>query len=96
MCAVLEGGPLADKYKIAQFHLHWGKTADTGSEHRVNDKMYAAEVSPSQLATAHIHKKSKHTYISSQCTNSYVMLRFTAFSFSMYILHLSTPTNSSN
>nr|ANJ65961.1 carbonic anhydrase [Hydroides elegans] len=40
----LAGGPLADKYKVAQFHLHWGKTADTGSEHRIDDKMFAAEL----------------------------------------------------
>ena len=40
----LEGGPLEHKYKVAQFHFHWGKTNETGSEHRINDKMYAAEV----------------------------------------------------
>ena len=43
--SVLEGGPLKDKYKIAQFHLHWGKTSKTGSEHTVNGMMYSAEVS---------------------------------------------------
>ena len=43
--SVLEGGPLGgDKYKIAQFHLHWGKTSSTGSEHTVDGKMYSSEV----------------------------------------------------
>lgn len=40
----LKGGPLAHKYKLAQFHLHWGNTDDAGSEHRVDGKMYAAEL----------------------------------------------------
>lgn len=40
----LTGGPLDHKYQVAQFHLHWGKSDDTGSEHRINGKMYAAEL----------------------------------------------------
>jgi len=40
----LWGGPLGYKYEVAQFHLHWGKQNDTGSEHRIDDKMYAAEL----------------------------------------------------
>jgi len=40
----LEGGPLSHKYQVAQFHLHWGKDNNSGSEHRINGKMYAAEL----------------------------------------------------
>lgn len=40
----LTGGPLSHKYEVAQYHLHWGKSDDTGSEHRVDGKMYAAEL----------------------------------------------------
>ena len=40
----LTGGPLSEKYQIAQFHFHWGKDNDSGSEHTVDGKMYAAEV----------------------------------------------------
>jgi len=40
----LTGGPLDHKYQVAQFHLHWGKSDDTGSEHRIDNKMYAAEL----------------------------------------------------
>lgn len=39
----LEGGPLMHRYRAAQFHFHWGKSSDRGSEHRINGKMYAAE-----------------------------------------------------
>lgn len=40
----LSGGPLAKKYKFEQFHFHWGDKDSEGSEHRVNGKMYSAEV----------------------------------------------------
>nr|ANJ65971.1 carbonic anhydrase [Hydroides elegans] len=41
----LTGGPLADdEYHLAQFHLHWGLTDESGSEHRVDGRMYAAEL----------------------------------------------------
>ncbi|CAM1330275.1 CA2 (predicted) [Pycnogonum litorale] len=43
--SVLEGGPLgADRYELVQFHSHWGKLDDKGSEHTVNGKQYAAEI----------------------------------------------------
>ena len=45
----LEGGPVAHKYALQQFHLHWGKTANSGSEHRVEGKMYASEVSDPEI-----------------------------------------------
>lgn len=40
----LTGGPLKHKYELAQWHLHWGKTDKTGSEHRMDGEMYAAEL----------------------------------------------------
>ncbi|KAJ7387921.1 Phospholipase A2 crotoxin acid subunit CA [Desmophyllum pertusum] len=40
----LSGGPLTKKYKFEQFHFHWGNNDSEGSEHRVNGKMYPAEL----------------------------------------------------
>ncbi|XP_007535409.1 carbonic anhydrase 2 [Erinaceus europaeus] len=42
--AVLKGGPLADTYRLIQFHFHWGSSDDQGSEHTVDKKKYAAEL----------------------------------------------------
>jgi len=39
---ILEGGNLDGKYKLAQFHFHWGNPA--GSEHLVDGKQYPSEV----------------------------------------------------
>ena len=50
MITGLEGGPLKHKYEVAQLHLHWGQTDSTGSEHRIDGRMYAAEVSPPAAA----------------------------------------------
>lgn len=42
----LSGGPLESKpWRLEQFHLHWGSTNDKGSEHTIDGKTYAAEVS---------------------------------------------------
>ncbi len=40
----LFGGPLTHKYKLEQFHCHWGCDSDQGSEHTVDGKPYAGEV----------------------------------------------------
>ncbi len=40
----LQHGPLKGEYQIVQFHFHWGRTDATGSEHRLNGKMFASEV----------------------------------------------------
>jgi len=51
----LQGGPLSDKFKLEQFHLHWGSCDDHGSEHTIDGQTYASEVGsqnfrpPSQL-----------------------------------------------
>jgi len=42
----LRGGPLDDdKYVLIQFHFHWGSISSRGSEHKIDDITYAAEVS---------------------------------------------------
>ncbi|XP_077995714.1 carbonic anhydrase 3-like [Glandiceps talaboti] len=38
------GGGLPTKYKVAQFHFHWGSNNKVGSEHTVDGKQYAAEL----------------------------------------------------
>ncbi|OAF65747.1 hypothetical protein A3Q56_06529 [Intoshia linei] len=40
----LSGGPLSDVYKLDQFHFHWGRCDDVGSEHLVDSKSYSAEM----------------------------------------------------
>jgi len=41
----LRGGPLDDdKYVLIQFHFHWGSVSSRGSEHKIDDATYAAEV----------------------------------------------------
>ena len=42
---VVSSGPVSNKYKLAQIHFHWGKHNEVGSEHTVDGKPYAAEVS---------------------------------------------------
>lgn len=39
----LTGGPLNNKFQLAQFHFHWGSNDDCGSEHTVDGKMFAGE-----------------------------------------------------
>jgi len=42
---ILSGGPLGGtKYKLVQFHMHWGHEDKEGSEHTVNGKMYPSEL----------------------------------------------------
>lgn len=40
----LSGGPLKGKYRLEQFHLHWGSQDNKGSEHTIDGKSYAAEL----------------------------------------------------
>jgi len=43
-CSV-SGGLLTDNvYKLHQFHCHWGKTDEQGSEHLINGKSYPGEL----------------------------------------------------
>ncbi|XP_036120377.1 carbonic anhydrase 2 isoform X2 [Molossus molossus] len=41
---VLKEGPLADTYRLIQFHFHWGSCDGQGSEHTVDKKKYSAEL----------------------------------------------------
>jgi len=47
----VSGGDLSGTYSLVQFHFHWGKTNDKGSEHLIDGKSYPLEVT-SQRATA--------------------------------------------
>lgn len=40
----LAGGPLSSKYRLEQFHMHWGDCDNEGSEHTVDGKSFAGEV----------------------------------------------------
>lgn len=40
----LHGGPLKEKFTLAQFHCHWGTNENNGSEHTIDGKGYAGEV----------------------------------------------------
>ncbi|XP_051825914.1 carbonic anhydrase 2-like isoform X2 [Antechinus flavipes] len=43
--SVLSGGPLIGKYRLIQFHFHWGSSTNVeGSEHILDGKQYAAEL----------------------------------------------------
>uniref|UniRef100_A0A8D1XFY0 Carbonic anhydrase n=1 Tax=Sus scrofa TaxID=9823 RepID=A0A8D1XFY0_PIG len=42
--SVLKDGPLSESYRLLQFHFHWGKTDDYGSEHLVDGAKYSAEL----------------------------------------------------
>ena len=43
----VSGGGLNGVYTTVQFHFHWGANNNVGSEHTVDGKEYAAEVSKS-------------------------------------------------
>lgn len=38
------GGPVSQEHHFLQFHMHWGTTDETGSEHLVDGKFYSAEL----------------------------------------------------
>lgn len=40
----LTGGPLSNKYRLEQFHLHWGASEDKGSEHTIDGTQFAGEL----------------------------------------------------
>lgn len=47
----VSGGGLNGVYTTVQFHFHWGANNSVGSEHIVNGKEYAAEVSETIMET---------------------------------------------
>jgi carbonic anhydrase len=38
------GGPLNNRYRFLQMHMHWGKALEQGSEHLVDGCSYASEI----------------------------------------------------
>lgn len=40
----VSGGNLGGEFAFAQFHLHWGKKNNRGSEHTINGKTFPAEL----------------------------------------------------
>lgn len=40
----ISGGPLDGKYRLEQFHFHWGSNSSKGSEHTLNGYTYASEL----------------------------------------------------
>lgn len=40
----MTGGPLDGPYRLKQFHFHWGKMHNVGSEHMVDGKSFPCEV----------------------------------------------------
>uniref|UniRef100_T1ISC0 Carbonic anhydrase n=1 Tax=Strigamia maritima TaxID=126957 RepID=T1ISC0_STRMM len=40
----LSGGPLQNKYRVEQFHFHWGRDDKTGSEHTIDGVAFPSEV----------------------------------------------------
>lgn len=41
---MVTGGPLEGPYRLKQFHFHWGKKRNVGSEHTVDGKSFPSEV----------------------------------------------------
>ena len=41
---IMAGGLPGQKFKLAQFHLHWGSDLSQGSEHTYNGEFFPAEV----------------------------------------------------
>ncbi|XP_051916973.1 carbonic anhydrase 5A, mitochondrial isoform X2 [Hippocampus zosterae] len=42
--STLKGGPLQDKFRLCQFHFHWGESNAWGSEHTVDRRLFPAEL----------------------------------------------------
>ncbi len=48
----IRGAQLGAKYNLDQIHFHWGQYNIRGSEHRVDNFQYAAEVKPQPLSSS--------------------------------------------
>ena len=42
------------KYRVEQFHFHWGQSSNFGAEHLIDGKTYAAEVFQNAVYSASI------------------------------------------
>ncbi|XP_013371724.1 PREDICTED: carbonic anhydrase 7 isoform X3 [Chinchilla lanigera] len=54
---VVTGGPLEGPYRLKQFHFHWGKKHEVGSEHTVDGKSF-----PSEMHLVHWNAKKYSTF----------------------------------
>lgn len=59
----INGGGLPGSYQLVQFHVHWGKTNDVGSEHKINGKFYPMEIH-------FVHFSNNFNDLTSALTNS--------------------------
>ncbi|XP_046578816.1 carbonic anhydrase 2-like [Haliotis rubra] len=41
---LVSGGSLDNKYKVKQFHFHWGQADERGSEHEIDEKQFPMEM----------------------------------------------------
>ncbi|XP_045438772.1 carbonic anhydrase 7 isoform X2 [Pipistrellus kuhlii] len=55
--SVVTGGPLDGPYRLRQFHFHWGKMHNVGSEHMVDGKSF-----PCELHLVHWNAKKYSTF----------------------------------
>ncbi|XP_019509059.1 PREDICTED: carbonic anhydrase 7 isoform X2 [Hipposideros armiger] len=55
--SVMTGGPLDGPYRLKQFHFHWGKKHNVGSEHTVDGKSF-----PSELHLVHWNARKYSTF----------------------------------
>ncbi|KAK1330479.1 hypothetical protein QTO34_010668 [Cnephaeus nilssonii] len=55
--SVVTGGPLDGPYRLKQFHFHWGKMHNVGSEHMVDGKSF-----PCELHLVHWNAKKYSTF----------------------------------
>ncbi|NP_001084659.1 carbonic anhydrase VB, mitochondrial L homeolog [Xenopus laevis] len=42
--SIVSGGPLENPFRLKQFHFHWGRNNDWGSEHTVDSRVFPAEL----------------------------------------------------
>ena len=64
----LSGGGLPGTYKLVQFHFHWGKSDDHGSEHFIDGKKYPLEVI--NAACLSVHGEESFVFISDKVNAS--------------------------
>lgn len=66
--AALHGGPLQDKFRLCQFHFHWGETNGWGSEHTLDKKLFPAEVKR-RRRRLHMNLHGHHCQLTHNCVS---------------------------
>ncbi|KAF6076763.1 carbonic anhydrase 7 [Phyllostomus discolor] len=77
--SVVTGGPLDGPYRLKQFHFHWGKMHNVGSEHTVDGKSFPCEMgdehpSMNRLTDALYMVRFKGTKAQFTCFNAKCLL----------------------